>query len=63
MKNSFALIGTAAGALGMLICAVSGIARVAGHYHIGGFEAMTLFNGGVGLMVAGCLFKLHALQH
>ena len=26
------------------------------------FEAMTLFNGGVGLMVAACLFKLHALQ-
>lgn len=61
MKNSFGLAGTAAGALGVLICAASGVARVTGHYHLGGFEAMTLFNGGVGLMVAGCLFKLHAL--
>lgn len=62
MKNGLGMLGTAAGALGVLICAVSGVARVAGHYHLGGFEAMTLFNGGIGLMVAGCLFKLHAMQ-
>ena len=62
MKNLISLLGNAAGALGVLVCAVSGIARVAGSYHLGGFEAMTLFNGGVGLMVAGCLFKLHAIE-
>jgi hypothetical protein len=56
------LLGNIAGALGVLICAISGIARVSGTYHLGGFEAMTLFNGGVGLMVMGCLFKLHALD-
>ncbi len=62
MKNLIGPIGTLAGALGVLVCAASGIARVSGHYHLAGFEAMTLFNGGVGLMVAGCLFKLHALE-
>ncbi len=62
MKNSIGLIGNAAGALGLLICAVSGIARIAGQYHLAGFEAMTLFNGGIGLMVAACLLKLHALE-
>lgn len=62
MKNTIDLLGNAAGVLGLLICAVSGVARIAGQYHLAGFEAMTLFNGGVGLMVAGCLFKLHALE-
>jgi len=61
MKNSIGLLGTAAGALGVLVTAAAGIVRLSGHYHLGGFELMTLFNGGVGLMVAGCLFKLHAL--
>jgi hypothetical protein len=62
MKNTIGLLGTAAGALGVLVCAISGIVRVSGQFYLGGFEAMTLFNGGIGLMVAGCLFRLHALE-
>ena len=62
MKNPIGLLGNVAGILGIIICLAAGIARVTGKYHLGGFEAMTLFNGGIGLMVAACLIKLHALE-
>lgn len=62
MKNTISLVGNVSGALGIAICLVAGIARITGKFHLGGFEAMTLFNGGVALMVAACLFKLHAME-
>lgn len=62
MNKTIGALGNTAGLLGLLICAVSGVARITGQYHLAGFEAMTLFNGGVGLMVAASLFKLHALE-
>lgn len=53
--------GNIAALLGILLCAVSGIARVAGYFHVVGFESMTMFVGGIGLMVAACLAKLQAM--
>jgi hypothetical protein len=61
MKNGLGMLGDLAGALGVLVCLVAGIARLTGKYHLAGFEVMTLFNGGVGLMVAACLAKLQAM--
>lgn len=60
MQKILGGLGSAVGALGALLCLLAGAARLAGHFYLGGFEAMTLFNGGVGLMVAGCLARLHA---
>jgi hypothetical protein len=54
-------IGNAAAATGIVLCAVSGVARIAGMYHLGHYQAMTLFTGGMGLMLMGALCKLHAL--
>lgn len=48
--------------LGILICLISGGARVAGEFYVVGFEAMTLFNAGVGLMVASILAKVHSFS-
>jgi type IV secretory pathway VirB2 component (pilin) len=62
MKNLVGLLGNVAGVVGVLVSAVAGIGRLAGYYHMGGFEASTLFSMGVGVMVAACLFKLHALE-
>ncbi len=53
--------GNAAAILGVLLCLGAGLARVAGAYYVMGYEAMTLFTGGMGLMLAACLAKLHAL--
>ncbi len=55
--------GSLVGLAGALLAIVAGVARVTGHYHFAGFEAMTLFTGGVGLMVMGCLAKLHGLSN
>ena len=54
-------LGNATAIAGVVLCAVAGIARVAGVYHLGGYQAMTLFTGGMGLMLMGALGKLHAL--
>ena len=53
--------GNGAALLGVLVCLVAGGARVAGVYYFMGFELLTLFTGGMGLMLAGCLAKLHLL--
>jgi hypothetical protein len=54
-------IGTIAGALGVLICAISGLARVSGFYYVASYQSTTLFSVGTGLMVFACLVKLEAL--
>ena len=54
--------GNAAAILGLLICLVAGLVRATGSYHVGAYGAMTLFNVGIGLMVAACLAKLHLIQ-
>jgi hypothetical protein len=54
-------LGNVAAITGVVLCAVSGVARLAGAYHLGGYQAMTLFTGGMGLMLMGALGKLHVL--
>jgi len=59
MKRIFTIAGNAAAVLGVLICLVTGVFRLAGNYYVFGFEAQTLFIGGIALMVMACLAKLH----
>jgi len=54
--------GNIVGLAGMLLTGVAGVARVLGHYHMAGFEIMTLFIGGMGLMLIGCVAMLHGLS-
>ena len=54
--------GTAVGAVGALLCAVGVVARVAGEFWLMGFESMTLFETGVGVMVGACLLKLMSIE-
>ena len=55
--------GNFAGYGGALLCLLAGIARIMGHYVVGGYEATTLFSVGTGLMVYACLSKLHVLAN
>jgi len=55
--------GMAAGLFGALVCLVAGVVRLGGSYTLVGFDLATVFNVGVGLMVAACLAKLHVLDH
>lgn len=61
MDKLIEMAGNIAAVLGILICIVSGLSRVTGNFYILGYEAMTLFIGGMGLMLMGCLAKLQKL--
>ena len=61
MDNMLEIVGNIAGALGVLVCAVAGIFRLSGSFYVFGYEAQTLFVGGIALMVMACLAKLHQI--
>ncbi len=63
MDKLISLVGTIVGLAGVLLTSVAGIARVTSHYYLGGFEVMTLFVGGMGLMLIGSFAKLHILTN
>ena len=54
-------MGRVLGIVGAIACAVAGLARLAGHYLLGGFPAITLFEGGTTALVAACFCLLWAL--
>jgi hypothetical protein len=54
--------GRLLGIVGIVVCAVAGLARVTGHYVLGGFPAITLFEGGTTALVAACFCLLWALS-
>ena len=61
MHQILSRVGSATGALGALVCAISGAGRVSGSFYLAGFEATTLFTAGMGLMLFACLLKLEAI--
>ena len=61
MHQLLTLTGSIAAISGILVCAISGLARVSGVYYLAGYEATTIFTVGTGLMVFACLVKLELL--
>jgi len=62
MDKIIAQGGNIVGLAGVLLTAVAGGARVLGHFYLGGFESMTVFLGGMGVMLIGCVAMLHGLS-
>lgn len=56
------LVGNIAAIVGILICLAAGVSRLIGAYYLAGFQTITLFTGGIALMVMACLAKLHHLS-
>lgn len=50
-----------AGLAGILLCLVAVFARLAGHHWMGGFETLTLLQGGMAAMLFACLAYLARL--
>ena len=48
-------------ALGALVCLGAGVSRLAGTFYLFGFQSVTLFIGGIALMVLAVYLKLHVL--
>ncbi len=60
MRALLDVAGSLVGWAGVIVCLGSGLLRVGGSYHLLGFETMTLFSAGLGLIVAGLLAKVEA---
>lgn len=61
MQTLFGLGAKISAVIGTAACLVAGVARVLGHSYVAGFESMTLFIGGMALMLLGVLLKLESL--
>ena len=61
MDSIYGVAGSLAGAAGALICLVAVVGRIMGNYYIAGFEAVTLFLLGTGLMVFAVLVQMQRL--
>jgi hypothetical protein len=61
VNKSIVFAGRVTGIIGTAVCAISGLARVAGMYYVLGFESTTLFTVGMGLMVFSCMIRLEEL--
>jgi len=47
--------------VGILLCLIAGLSRLMGYYFLAGFEALTLLNLGVALMVLSAPLKLELI--
>jgi len=56
------LVGNIAAIVGILVCLAAGASRLIGAYYLMVFQTITLFTGGIALMVMACLAKLHHLS-
>jgi len=54
--------GLILGIVGLLVCALSGVIRLAGSFYFMGFETNTLFQAGTTFMIAACVLKLQAMS-
>lgn len=62
MGKMMGVCGTAACFLGGLVCILAVAGRFIGTPSVLGFQAINVFIVGVGLMVLGCLKKLHCIS-
>lgn len=61
-SEPLALFSNVVAVIGILLCFFAGMARLVGSYELFGYEAMTLFIGGIALMVFAVLIKLHIIK-
>ncbi len=61
-KKILSLLASIPGLVGIPLCLLAGIWRLAGNFYLGGFEAWTVFSAGVGLMVFSCFLKLEMIS-
>lgn len=59
MRKLMDVVGRLSALLGVLMCVVAGLSRIIGAYYLAGFEVLTLFQGGIALMVVACVLRLY----
>ena len=58
MQKNLLLAGNIAGFLGIALCIVAGLARLAGYFYVAGMASETLLQGGTAGVVIGCFLLL-----
>lgn len=62
MTKLIEVVGNILAVVGILVCLVAGIARMMTNWYLMGFESLTIFTVGMGLMLMACLAKLQVLS-
>ena len=63
MRRVMGVASYVLGVLGLVVCTAAGATRLSGTFYLlDTAETLSVFQGGMGLMVAACLFKLWALE-
>lgn len=62
MENLLFALGRLAGIAGIVLCLVAGVARLLGHFFLGGFSVAALLQGGMGGLLIGCFLLLLAAR-
>ena len=62
MRNILGAGAAISAAIGAIICLVAGLGRLSGQLYLAGFESLTLFTGGMGLMVFSIILKLEVIH-
>ncbi len=63
MDKLLKLVGDLAAIIGIIVCIVAGVSRISGHYHLAGFETVTLFIAGIAIMLVASLIKLYRIEN
>lgn len=61
MKQTIAWVSNFVGLIGVVMCAAAGLFRMTGQFYIAGYEVVTVFNAGVGVMMFSALLKLELI--
>ncbi|MFT4940442.1 MAG: hypothetical protein ACI88A_003497 [Paraglaciecola sp.] len=59
MENLVGKMGYGSAIIGFLLCAVAGVTRLSGNYHVLNFETLTVLQAGTALMVFACVIRLY----
>lgn len=62
MREIFGFGAKVSAVLGVLICLVAGVVRIVASPYLAGFEALTLFIGGIAVMLFSALLKLELIH-
>lgn len=59
MDKFMGMVSKISAVIGVLVCILAGLIRIAGNYHVLGIEAQTIFIVGMSGMLLSILIKLH----
>ena len=59
MESLVGKMGYGSAVIGFLLCAVAGVTRLSGNYHVLNYEALTVLQAGTALMVLACMIRLY----